>query len=100
LLQDWANPLVREFIQVYPEITDNISEFRQADKWTKEVDFNDLSPMWADWKNASHKHFYVKELAQLKDGKFVVPLRWIIFQKEEYAEVYNVIHYPAVGFSF
>ncbi|KAJ7675041.1 hypothetical protein B0H17DRAFT_1161670 [Mycena rosella] len=95
LALDWANPLVREFIQVYPEITDNISEFMQADKWTKEVSLNDLSPMWADWKNAGHKHFYVKELAQLKNGNFVILIRWIIFKKEEYAEVYNVVHYPA-----
>ncbi|KAJ7443535.1 hypothetical protein FB451DRAFT_1189993 [Mycena latifolia] len=96
LALDWANPIVREFIQVYPEITDTISEFIQADKWTKEVDFDDLSPMWADWKNASHKHIYVKELAQLKDGNFVIPIRWVIFKKQEYAEVYTVAHYPVV----
>ncbi|KAJ7882193.1 hypothetical protein B0H14DRAFT_3433567 [Mycena olivaceomarginata] len=36
LALDWANPLVREFMQVYPEITDHISEMNQADKWTKE----------------------------------------------------------------
>jgi len=95
-MQDWANPLVREFIQVYPEITDHVSELIQADKWTKEVDFDELSPMWADWINAGHKHFYVKELAQLKTGKFVIPIRWVIFNKEEHAEVYNVEHYPEV----
>ncbi|KAJ7849685.1 hypothetical protein B0H14DRAFT_3085998 [Mycena olivaceomarginata] len=83
---DWVNPLVREFIQVYPKITDHISEFKQADKWTKEVELNDLSPMWADWKKAGHKHFYVKELAQLKNGDFVIPIRWVIINKEEYAE--------------
>ncbi|KAJ6602592.1 hypothetical protein DFH09DRAFT_1068977 [Mycena vulgaris] len=94
LALDWANPLVWEFMQVYPEITDNISEFNHTDKWTKEVDLDDLSPMWADWKKAGHKHFYVKELAQLKNGKFVIPMRWGIFNKEEYAEVHNVIHYP------
>jgi hypothetical protein len=94
--QDWANLLVREFIQVYPEITENISEFIQADKWVKEVDLDDLSPMWADWKAAVHKHFYVKELAQLKNGEFVVPIRWVIFNKEEHAEVHKVVHYPEV----
>ncbi|KAJ7269023.1 hypothetical protein C8J57DRAFT_1435715 [Mycena rebaudengoi] len=94
LALDWANLLVREFIQVYPEITENISEFIQADKWVKEVDLDDLSPMWADWKAAVHKHFYVKELAQLKNGEFVVPIRWVIFNKEEHAEVHKVVHYP------
>ncbi|KAJ6579022.1 hypothetical protein B0H10DRAFT_2443543 [Mycena sp. CBHHK59/15] len=95
-MQDWANPLVREFIQVYPEITDRISELNHADKWTKEVDLDDLSPMWADWSKSAHKHFYIKELAQLQNGKFGIPMRWVIFNKEEYAEVYNVVHYPSV----
>ena len=84
-------------MQVYPEITDHISEFHHADKWTKEIDLDDLSPMWADWKNAGHKHFYIKELAQLKNGEFVVPMRWVIFKKEEYAEAHKVIHYPEVS---
>ncbi|KAJ6586682.1 hypothetical protein B0H10DRAFT_1733084, partial [Mycena sp. CBHHK59/15] len=95
LALDWANPLVREFIQVYPEITDRISELNHADKWTKEVDLDDLSPMWADWSKSAHKHFYIKELAQLQNGKFVILMRWVIFNKEEYAEVYNVVHYPS-----
>ncbi|KAJ6536221.1 hypothetical protein B0H19DRAFT_1213746 [Mycena capillaripes] len=99
LALDWANPLIREFIQVYPEITEKISEFIQADKWTKEVNVDELSPMWADWKNAAHKHFYVKELARLKNGNFVVPVRWIIFKKEGYAEVHNVA-YDVVGKTF
>ncbi|KAJ7934035.1 hypothetical protein B0H13DRAFT_1591791, partial [Mycena leptocephala] len=97
LALDWANPLVREFIQVYPEITDCISEFKQAEKWTKEVDLDDLSPMWADWKSAAHKHFYIKELSQLQNGDFVIPMRWVISNKEECAEVYKVIHYPESG---
>lgn len=43
--------------------------------------------MWADWKRASHKHFYVNEIAQLRDQQFVLPLRWVIFEKKEHAEV-------------
>ncbi|KAF7371507.1 hypothetical protein MVEN_00005500 [Mycena venus] len=101
LALDWANPLVREFLQVYPEITDHISEFNHADKWATEIDLDDLSPMWpimwADWKNSGHKHFYIKELAQLKNGEFVVPMRWVIFKKQEYAEAHKVIHYPESG---
>ncbi|KAJ7704692.1 hypothetical protein B0H14DRAFT_3646238 [Mycena olivaceomarginata] len=100
LALDWANPLVREFIQVYPEITDRISELRQADKWTKEVDFDDLSPMWADWKRAGHKHFYIKELAQLQNSAFVIPigpyfnvyLHWIILIELYGKSGYFIIH--------
>ncbi|KAJ7772761.1 hypothetical protein B0H14DRAFT_3589979 [Mycena olivaceomarginata] len=67
----------------------NCPAYDQADKWTKEVDLDDLSPMWADWKLAAHKHYYIKELAQLKNGEFVIPMRWVIFNKEEYTEVYK-----------
>jgi len=52
----------------------------------KEVN-DQLTPMWADWKYAPHKHFYINEVAQLKDGKFVLPLRWIIFEWKEHVEV-------------
>jgi hypothetical protein len=55
--------------------------------------------MWADWKRAGHKHFYIKELAQLQNNEFVIPMRWVIFNKEEYAEVHKVIHYPEVRIS-
>jgi hypothetical protein len=82
---------------VYPEITENISEFNHADKWIKEVNFDHLSPMWADWKLSAYKHFYVKELAQWKNGNFVIPISWVIFEKEEYAKVYDVVHYPEVS---
>ena len=77
---------MREFIQIYPEITEKISESWQAEKFTKEVN-DQLTPMWADWKYAPHKHFYINEVAQLKDGKFVLPLRWIIFERKEHVEV-------------
>ncbi|KII83200.1 hypothetical protein PLICRDRAFT_180602 [Plicaturopsis crispa FD-325 SS-3] len=50
---DWANPLLREHIHVYPEVSGPISEAWQAGKWVKEVDLDELSPMWADWDNRS-----------------------------------------------
>lgn len=84
--QDWANPLVRDFIQVYPKITKSVSESWQAEKYTKEVPDDQLTPMWADWKSAPHKHFYVRGIAQLKDGTFVLPLRWVIYEKTEHFE--------------
>ncbi|KAJ7861538.1 hypothetical protein B0H14DRAFT_3134513 [Mycena olivaceomarginata] len=67
LALDWANPLVRPFIHIYPEVSGPIAEFWQADKWTSEIGLDELSPMWADWENkaASHPRQY--------DGTYVVP---------------------------
>ncbi|KAJ7795972.1 hypothetical protein B0H14DRAFT_2391114 [Mycena olivaceomarginata] len=76
LALDWANPLVRPFIHIYPEVSGPISEFWQAGKWTSEISLEELSPMWADWGNkvASHRHFYVNEMARQRDGTYVIPL--------------------------
>jgi hypothetical protein len=71
---------------VYPEITNKVSESWQAEKYTKEIPDDQLTPMWADWKKAPHKHFYVHEIAQLKDDNFVLPLRWIVYEKTEHFE--------------
>ncbi|KAJ7862286.1 hypothetical protein B0H14DRAFT_3134319, partial [Mycena olivaceomarginata] len=64
---DFSNPLVREHLHFYPEITTTVSESWQAEKYVKEIEDDDLSPMWANWDGASHRHFYIKELAQSKD---------------------------------
>lgn len=42
--------------------------------------------MWADWKRSPHRHFYVGEIAQLRTGKFVVPVRWVICHGKEHTE--------------
>lgn len=42
--------------------------------------------MWANWENSPEKHFYVCEVAQLTDGRFVLPLRFVIFEKTENVE--------------
>ncbi|KAJ7444523.1 hypothetical protein B0H11DRAFT_1746826 [Mycena galericulata] len=92
LALDWANPLVRPFIHVYPEVSGPVSEFWKAGKWTSEIDIDDLCPMWADWQNKSnsHRHFFIKELAQLHDGTFVVPLRWVTVANVVHADVQDV----------
>ncbi|KAH9947059.1 hypothetical protein B0H21DRAFT_856845 [Amylocystis lapponica] len=77
---DFANPLVRPHIQVYPEVGCPVSEFYHGEKWQHvkddELDLNQL--MWADWVNAPHKHFYIKELAELRDGRLIIPLKWLV----------------------
>lgn len=74
-------------MHVYPEITSTISEFWQANKYINEVPEDQLTPMWADWKKNSYRHFYVKEIAQLWSGKHIIPLRWVVYKEEEHAQV-------------
>lgn len=90
--QDWGNPLVRDSIHVYPEVSGPVSESWQAGKWLQDVDPDELSPMWADWKDKPHLHYYIKELAQLNNGKFVIPMRWITVNKVVHAEVFDVVY--------
>ncbi|KAF5384429.1 hypothetical protein D9615_003465 [Tricholomella constricta] len=92
LALDWGNPLVRSLLRVYPEVEGPVKEFWQAEKWTREVDLDELSPMWANWKDPStlHRHYYVKELAQLENGNFVIPLRWITIDDVVHAEGFDV----------
>lgn len=56
----------------------------------QEMDLDHLSPMWADWKGNPHRHFYVKELARLKHGQLVIPLRWIIVDGVVHADAFAV----------
>ena len=50
-----------------------VSEVYHAEKWHKSVDRHALSPMY----DAGDRHYYIDELAQLKNGNFVIPVRWI-----------------------
>jgi hypothetical protein len=90
ILQDFSNPLVREYLHFYLEITTTVSESWQAEKYVKEIEEDDLSPMWANWDGASHRHFYIKELSQCKDGKYFVPLKWIVYKKQVHCDAYLV----------
>ncbi|KAJ6600531.1 hypothetical protein DFH09DRAFT_1257967 [Mycena vulgaris] len=67
-----------------------ISEFWQAGKWTSEVHLDELSPMWANWDTAAHRHFYVNELARQRDGTYVVPVRWVTVNDVVHADVHEV----------
>ncbi|KAJ6477665.1 hypothetical protein C8R45DRAFT_1101972 [Mycena sanguinolenta] len=66
---DFANPLVWKHLHFYPEVTTTVSESWQAAKWVNEIKADELTPMWANWAGASHRHFYIKELAQCLDEK-------------------------------
>ncbi|KAJ7440424.1 hypothetical protein FB451DRAFT_1443354 [Mycena latifolia] len=87
---DFANPLVRKFLHVYPEITPTVSEFWQAAKYVEEIEDEELSPMWADWEVSPYRHFYVRELAQRTNQDFVIPVKWVVYKHKVHAEAYAV----------
>ncbi|KAF8148420.1 hypothetical protein B0H34DRAFT_778280 [Crassisporium funariophilum] len=72
---DWANPLVRPHIKRYPMIPPGgvVSEVWHAAKWRGEIDRHCLSPMFDD----GIRHYFIDELAQLRNGNLVIPLRWL-----------------------
>ncbi|KAI0827855.1 hypothetical protein BC628DRAFT_1409428 [Trametes gibbosa] len=74
-----SNPLIRPHMCLYPEATGSVSEFFHTNRMLAMDDASlDLGQlMWAEWKKAPHRHFYIKELARLHDGNFIIPLRWI-----------------------
>ncbi|KAI0309904.1 hypothetical protein OF83DRAFT_1088741 [Amylostereum chailletii] len=91
---DWANPLVRQHIHPYPDFSSTISKSWQAAKWVSEISNEDLSPMWADWEAASHRHYFVGELARMCNRQFVIPIRWVTFAGVDHLQGYTVIYDP------
>ncbi|KAJ7796773.1 hypothetical protein B0H14DRAFT_3093282 [Mycena olivaceomarginata] len=91
---DFANPLVRKFIHVYPEVTTTVSEFWQAAKYVEEIDLAEFSPMWANWEVSPHRHFYIRELAQCTNHKYVLPVKWIVYKDAIHADAYEVSQEP------
>ena len=50
-----------------------VSEVYHARKWHQDVDRHTLSPMYDD----GGRHYYIDELAHLKNGHFIIPVRWL-----------------------
>jgi hypothetical protein len=64
-----------------------ISEVYHAQKWRKDVDRHTLSPMY----DAGDCHYYIDELALLKNGSYVIPLRWMEDESGNiFADAYTV----------
>ena len=85
--QDYANPLIRPHLEFYPEITDGyVREVWQAEKWRKRIDPRILTPMVA----VGSKHFYVFEFSRLRDGRYIVPERWVKYKGQLHAEAFEV----------
>ncbi|KAJ6592424.1 hypothetical protein B0H19DRAFT_1204789 [Mycena capillaripes] len=80
---DMANPLVAPHMHFYPEETDcPISETYQAERWL-EYTLSQLTPMFSK----GHKQFWIEELAQLKDGTYVIPHTLIVRNGELTSDV-------------
>jgi hypothetical protein len=67
--------LICDHIHRYPVIPPNgvVSEVYHAQKWRQGTDQHTLSPMY----DAGDRHYYVGELARLKDGGLIIPVRWL-----------------------
>jgi hypothetical protein len=87
LLKEWANPIFHRHLHVYPEVTNVVSEFWQAAKYTNELPDEQLMPMWANWSTNSHQHFYVKEVAKLDNSRLVLLIHWVVYRGQEHAQV-------------
>lgn len=62
-----------------------------------------LQLMWADFKHSPNRHFYIKEVAKLRDGRMVIPMKWVVVLaphsdvEKECADVYLVEEDPGVS---
>ncbi|KAK7027218.1 hypothetical protein R3P38DRAFT_2623909 [Favolaschia claudopus] len=89
IAQDWANPTTRKLIHVYPEIPEDniVREIWHGQKWRKNMELSNLSPMY----DAGSAHYYVNELARLKNGNLVIPIRWVKFRGKIFADAFSVV---------
>ncbi|KAJ7752333.1 hypothetical protein B0H16DRAFT_1723687 [Mycena metata] len=71
--RDFANPEIAKHLNFYPEETSGPnSEVWQAERW-KEYKPSELTPMYA----RGLRQFYIEEVAELDNGKMVIPLAWV-----------------------
>ncbi|KAJ7723007.1 hypothetical protein DFH07DRAFT_783692 [Mycena maculata] len=84
-----ANPEIRSQFHLYPEMNTNgsVSQIWHGKKLCKVLDPNLLTPMF-DAGNGFH--YYTNEVAMLKDGRFVIPFRWIKVDKLMHADMHLV----------
>lgn len=95
-LQDWANLSVCDHIHCHPVIPlgQIISEVYHAKKWQRNVDQHTLSPMY----DPGSRHYYINELAHLKNDDFIIPVQWLEdTDRNVFVDAYTVILNDQVG---
>ncbi|KAJ7165453.1 hypothetical protein C8R43DRAFT_878421 [Mycena crocata] len=92
-----ANPDIRSQFHLYPEINTSglVSEIWHGEKFRRVLDPDLLTPMY-DAGNGLH--YYIHEAAMLKDGRFVIPFRWIRIDGLMHADI-HFIEADEEGFS-
>ncbi|TFY52145.1 hypothetical protein EVG20_g10686, partial [Dentipellis fragilis] len=98
--KDYTTALVRPHMRFYPEIPDGpITEVWHAEKWRKDMDLSMLTPMYVEPGGIpeQRQHYYVGELALLKSGDLVIPIRWVMYKGKLYADACPVKHDHRTG---
>ncbi|KAJ7207881.1 hypothetical protein GGX14DRAFT_567184 [Mycena pura] len=73
IARDFSNPLVAPHMQLYPEeVNGGISENWQSERW-QEYTPEQLTPMFSN----GYKRFWIEEVAQMRDGRLIIPHTWI-----------------------
>jgi hypothetical protein len=53
--------------------------------WRKDLDPANFAPMY----NGPHgKHYYINEVVRMKNGEYVIPIRWLKWHGIEHADAY------------
>ncbi|KAJ7939128.1 hypothetical protein B0H13DRAFT_1850862 [Mycena leptocephala] len=85
IAKDFANPEVAPHIQKYPEdvASGPISEIWQVKdgKW-HDIPLDELTPSIL----VGHARYYVHELAELSDGRWIIPALWIVSKGKTYVD--------------
>ncbi|KAJ7811767.1 hypothetical protein B0H13DRAFT_2472436 [Mycena leptocephala] len=85
-----ANPDIRSQFQLYPEVNTNgsVAEIWHGEKLCNKLSPDLLTPMF----DAGHgTQYYLKEIAQLENKSFVIPIRWIKVDKIMHVDVFPVV---------
>ncbi|KAJ7792328.1 hypothetical protein B0H13DRAFT_1935744 [Mycena leptocephala] len=90
VIQECANPDIRSRFHLYPEVNTNgpVAEIWHGEKLCNKLSPDLLTPMF----DAGHgTQYYLKEIAQLENKSFVIPVRWIKVDKIMHVDVFPVV---------